>query len=361
MNQPSIYSRAYLLELAPLATEYPFLKYSSGVAEKSHNKTSLLITSSRAKNSKTGLNLRLKTIERILKETNFHVEVKTIQQVKNDSNFRRYDLCVIHSTTPLFYYSRIKKYSPYIWFDCTDSIIKMRLLGLGRNRVLSQIKGFFEICLTFLLRRKFLCITYISKQDMFWDKFIFRAIPKFVFGNNVIDVSPMQSANEALEIYFVGDTTYNANRKAIKFIEKRLSKFKTNRKLSVTIVSQKFPNDVEIFLRNGHKIRYQRNVLAEKLYRENAIHISPIWNSLGIKNKVYEPAYLGLKVFGAAASFNGLIMKENMRSTNSRSDFFPQLIKFIDEPKIPLTHRESILQFDETQKFSEFLKSLKNS
>ena len=179
-------------------------------------KNSLIVTSRRALKPNNGLNLRLNTIREILLRAGYTVEIVSAQQIKNNLNLESYEVCVLHSSTQLMNYFRISKLSSNFWFDCTDSIFRTRILGLGRTRILSYAKGFFETGIALLLSRKFFCVTYISEQDLFSDRFLFRSVSKFVFPNLIPELPSFSLANNSLEIYFVGDFSYNANRKAIK-------------------------------------------------------------------------------------------------------------------------------------------------
>jgi hypothetical protein len=252
-------------------------------------------------------------------------------------------------------YFNLKKVTSNIWLDSTDSLIGTRILGLGKYRVSSYLNGIIEILLGLLLRRKFFCVTYISNRDKNLDRFLFQKSPKFVFPNTRLEIVTAVSSVSDVTTYFVGDISYNANRKAIKFIESQMRKIPLKSKNGITVVSNMRNNNREVLLRNGNTITYRLNVSYAQLYGANTIHIVPIWNAIGIKNKVVEPASLGIRVLAATPSFNGLIFQEHMTPVTKKSDFFPTLNQVLSQEHRVHDSSFSVIETDQTSEFVEFL------
>jgi hypothetical protein len=334
------------------------MTYNSIVKEEKPKMNSLIVTPRRALKPNNGLNLRLNTIKEILVRAGYTVEIISAQQIKKNLNLASYDVCVIHTSTQLINYFRIAKLSSNFWFDCTDSIFRMRFLGLGRIWAFSHLKGFFEIGLAILLSRKFYCVTYISKLDLFSDRVLFQKASKLVFPNSVPNLPSSPLTSDQQEIYFVGDFSYNANRRAFKFIEKSVRELNTKEKCIFVLVSDRFTKDKVVITKRGQTILYRSHVPIERLYNKNAVHISPIWNNVGIKNKVFEPASFGVRTFGSKPSFNGLIMKNHMRSVENKKDFFPGLIDFIVEVHGGAILKQNVIELDQTTKIIGFLENL---
>ena len=115
---------------------------------------------------------------------------------------------------------------------------------------------------------------------------------------------------------------------------------------------------MDVITKSGQRILYRCHVPIERLYNKNAVHISPIWNNVGIKNKVFEPASFGVRTFGSTPSFNGLIMRKHMRSVEHKKDFFSGLVDFIAEVQGEFISKKSIVKLDQTTEIVGFLESL---
>ena len=109
--------------------------------------------------SKSGANIRLRAVIRILELSGFEVETFTAETLRIINSLKKYDLGVLVSFAQLKNYFNLKKVTSNIWLDSTDSLIETRLLGLGLFRIFSYLNGMIEITLALLLKRKFLCVT----------------------------------------------------------------------------------------------------------------------------------------------------------------------------------------------------------
>jgi hypothetical protein len=331
------------------------MSYHFDVNTSAKPRTCAVITSNHAYDSNSGANIRVRAVVSILNSMGFEVEILTKEKLRLIQTKKKYDLGVLVSFSQIKSFFFLRKLASNIWLDSTDSLIGTRLLGLGRYRIFSYVNGLLEILLAILLRRQFLCVTYISKRDMKFDRFLFRNTPKFIFPNNKIERPRPDYSSKEVAIYFVGDISYNANRNAIKFIETQMSKVLLQSKGGVTVVSNMENNNRKVFLPNGNLITYEQDVPAARLYGENTIHIVPIWNAVGIKNKVLEPASLGLRVLAASPSFNGLILYDHMIPVLRKSEFIPKLNTLLtqDIQARDITH--SIIETDQTFEFVKFL------
>lgn len=318
-------------------------------------KTCVVVGSAHAFQSKSGANLRISAVIKILKKLDFEIETFTKNDLRFIEESKKYDLGVLVSFAQLPGYFKLKTISSHVWLDATDTLLGTRLLGLGRIKLFSFLKGVFEVLLTVVLQNKFLCVTYISKRDMRIDRALFRNTPKFVFPNSKIRLNDRSPSFDKNKIYFVGDISYNANRKAIRFIEKQLSRTRLVNGNEVIIVSNMGDNNRQYIYDNGNKLTYLSEVPSNELYAKNSVHIVPIWNAVGIKNKIVEPASLGLRVLAAAPSFNGLILHNHMIPVTKKSEFFSTLNKILSEDLGTQESMVSIIEEDQTLRLIEFL------
>jgi hypothetical protein len=324
------------------------------VKKTSTSKKCLLIASSHATNSLSGASLRVKKIEKTLLAAGFDVEITNSKKVSYASTNDQYDLGVIVSFSQIFCYFKIRSKCSILWLDSTDSLFRTRSLGLGSNCILSRLKGLLEMVLSLTLRNRFFLVTYISELDMTSDRLLFKNSRKFVVPNETMD-NMLKSIEQSRQVFFVGDYTYNANRKAIKFLEKSLAKDVLHQNFELVIVSNRFPIEKIKSFKNGNRIKYSSFVSAEILYAAGTVHLAPIWNSVGIKNKIVEPASLGLKVFGGLPAFNGLFMLENMRANSIKRNFILELNAFLEEELSGETSVKNLFLRDETSKVIEVL------
>ena len=318
-------------------------------------KTCVVISSAHTSHPKSGAKLRVSAVIKILTKLEFEIETLTKNELRFIEKSKRYDLGVLVSFAQLPGYFKLKAISSQIWLDSTDTLLGTRLLGLGRFKFFSYLKGVFEVLLALLLQDKFLCVTYISKRDMRIDRALFRKTPKYIFPNSRIKQDSQSTSFDKTKIYFVGDISYNANRKAIKFIESQLKRTRLVNGNEIVIVSNMGNNDRQFTYQNGNKLIYQSDVPSNELYAKNSVHIVPIWNAVGIKNKIVEPASLGLRVLAAAPSFNGLILYDHMIPVIKKSDFFPCLNKMLGEDMRAHESRVSTIETDQTLELIEFL------
>jgi hypothetical protein len=308
----------------------------------------------------SGANLRLITISRLLSNRGYDVTEITNRELRNlelEQSF--YDLGVIVSFANLYAIQLLKRNCKKIWLDSTDSILHTRLLGLGKNKLGSYIKGPVEVFLAFVAKRNIDVITYISSLDQSWDRFLFPGINSYVIPNAPLRSQDKSPSSYRREIFFVGDTSYNANRKAIKFILRNGNQIITAKGIDLFIVTGSQFHDKKIVeFDNGTKIHFVHSLSISRLYHPEAIHIVPIWNGVGIKNKVTEPASLGVTVLAGDKSFNGLHVYSHMIPIKRKSDFFPKLNQLLSTGSIETCHDFDVILKDETNQFFRYLEKI---
>jgi hypothetical protein len=311
-------------------------------------KKALLVVSTFSAQRYSGANARLVTITKILENSGYQITQVTnqdLRKIKSEPSY--YDLGVVVSFANLHSIRRIKKFCKFIWLDSTDSIFHTRLLGLGRTKLTSYMKGLVEIASALIWRKNISLVTYISDLERAWDKPLFSTSKSFIIPNlaNKLE-SPSKHPRE---IFFVGDTNYNANRKAIKYILRNVNQIKSKNNLDIFIVTgaQSLRKEAPI-LHNEVKLHYVHALPMKRMYHQNAIHIVPIWNRVGIKNKVSEPASLGVAVLGANSAFNGLRIFPHMVTIKKRSDFFKSLNNILSQDSKNSLQSFDVILKDET-------------
>jgi hypothetical protein len=324
-------------------------------------KRALILTSEFALQKNSGANARLETIHTILKKSGYqpkYIAAKHLKKLKHLEEF--YDLGVIVSFANIRNTNALNKVCKYLWLDSVDSVLHTRLLGLGSNRMKSFTKGFFDLKSVIMSESKFVFVTYITELDRHWDRYFFKESEKKIIPNRTVILPEREVQKKPEEFYFVGDLNYNANRKALKFLLRNLANLPTEfcRDLHVVCGTRKISIS-KLELKNGINVFFEKNLKIEDMYHENAIHLSPIWNSVGMKNKVLEPASLGLRVIGGSPSFNGLKIATNMTTVDKKADFIPLLINMmlVNSPRV--AHQFSIIEADESSETIEFLKNLR--
>ncbi len=327
------------------------------LSEGKNYKSALVVATEHSKSELSGANLRLKSICKILNDLGYQITITTPKEIAlSQFKYTNYDLGIIISFSNLKVAKRITTLCDKLWLDSTDSIIHTRLLGLGRFRFTSYLLGLREFYFSMRLRNSFEIITYISSLDRYWDRILFRHSTKLVIPNLPIAISSVVLNTFPREIFFVGDINYNANRKAIRFIFRCLKSLnrELNANLYIVTGTSKYK---KLLTWKGipTSIHFLDNINAERMYHSNAIHIAPIWNSVGIKNKVSEPASLGIKVIGGVGSFNGLVTFPHMISVKSKREFLKVLIYHCKLEETVTIARLNVVKLDETERLIRLL------
>lgn len=323
------------------------------------SKFAILLTSKFAQQKYSGANLRLDLIEQLLRESGYEVIICDLMELREIRNSgRNFEIGVAVSFVNIRSIPHLKKVSKIVWLDSVDSIFHTRLLGLGRSRIIALIKGLLEIIFAFYIGRKVNYVTYISEKDRRWDRHIFKNASKYVIPNKQITLKRMESEHPR-EIFFVGDLAYNANRRALKRFLKIACAVGAKTKANFIVVtgSTKSKN-VNITLSNGGEIKFMDSLPIERIYHSKSIHLVPIWNSVGIKNKVFEPSSLGLPVFAGIGAFNGLRIFPHMISASNSSELTKHLVNYlsVDDPFQP-----NMFNVIEKNEVAELMISLGNS
>jgi hypothetical protein len=309
----------------------------------------------------SGANLRLQAVLTLLERASFQIEILERRDfLRMDIEKKVFEVGVVVSFTNLFAVHKLSKCSNFIWLDSVDSIAHTRLLGLGRYRISSYLKGAKEIILAIFISSKINLVTYISKRDRNWDLLLFKKVPKLIFPNNRI-IFEDDFEDNALEVFFIGDTKYNSNRKAISKICKIAKKLDKVRATKFTIVTGTNTSSRRTkHFRNGSKLEFAHSRALEKIYHQNAIHLVPIWNSVGIKNKVVEPASIGIPVIAGKGSFNGLKMYSHMHSVRNTNDMVETLHKVLSGPGPTHKRNFDLIQIDDSSLILDRLTLRKN-
>lgn len=321
-----------------------------------------MVTSKFAKESKSGANKRLQKIINILEEANFHIQILTKDNLKDFVKLgNNYDLGVIVSFSNLKHGAKVRNLCKYWWLDSTDSIFHTRILGLGKNHFLSIAKGIFEITLALKLANDFSIVSYITSSEKKFDNLLFKKTTKFVVPNNPAVFTEFSKMQPKKTLYFISDLNYNANRKALKFLIRELAKIPDHLKCEVDFSVGKYAHNLKpMILSNGLQINFKENIPSEEMYRVGAIHLSPIWNSVGMKNKVLEPSALGVVIIGGTPSFSGLIKYPHMHLVDKKKDFLFKLVELLNSDLPEKLKLFDPVIDDETSNLKNYIKILFN-
>jgi hypothetical protein len=325
------------------------------------SKSAILVTTTFARQKYSGANLRLELIDQFLQNSGYEVLKCSYSDLKEFCTLdKKYEIGVIVSFVNIRAIKNLSKVSKLVWFDSIDSILHTRILGLGRNQIISYLKGFLETFIALKFGNKVNCVTYISENDKMWDRFLFKKAKKFVIPNRQ-NYPEIEDSNYPEEVFFVGDLNYNANRKALKKFLKIAhdidSKLKTK---FVVVTGSTKSKHLDMTLPFGGEVVFLHSVPIQRIYHAKSIHVVPIWNSVGIKNKVVEPASQGLPVIAGSGSFNGLNMLPNMVSVADSTELKNNLLALLRDPKPIKLGLHEVVDKNETDSLNAWLRNLLN-
>jgi hypothetical protein len=309
------------------------------------SKQALIIGTSLALSDiKTGASIRLHTVREILNESGYDTTLSTSQGYKRMPK-KRWDLIAIVSYSAVGSYKKARNETKFIWFDATDSWHFSRKSRIKSGEVLQiflLLRDIYRLKWTI----KVDLITFIALSDAKFEHKYTSKIGKsaLIFPNRFTPKSVQ--GNQNTRFVFVADGNYGPNRKALKFLEK---------------VTDLLPPDFEILLVGRNLISLKEkfvilgNISDNQLYRAYDIHLAPIFSGGGIKNKVAEPLFFGLRVISTSAGANGLLESPKLIIQNSLEGFARAMIQ--ESSREPKSNQDTIFELDQSRDLIEILKN----
>jgi hypothetical protein len=280
-----------------------------------------LIIESKSSSSqfKNGGTIRQKTIESVLRFEGYEVNYL---KSGNFSEKTSWDVIVILSLRNFYLARKVKKSNTKIWLDLCDSWVYSRFslttgprlffIGLFEIMVLLTYRSVFSSCL----------VTYISPLDIKLDRNFLRLLlvkQVSVLRNNFNLGNVRLNPSSKKRLVFFGDGNYFPNVLAALELSLRISRSFKKYKISepIQIYGGNWPKWIGLL----PNIQLKGFQAEDDLYSLGDIHLAPMRQKAGIKNKIEIPISLGLPVVAFAQSINGIPESPNLYSCSSKRAF----------------------------------------
>lgn len=295
-------------------------------------KALILDSNSSSSEFKNGGSIRQKTIESILMQQGYEIHYFRSVELSKDISW---DLIVVISLQKFRLVRKFRKKDSKIWIDLCDSWIYSRFSLTTGPRLF--FIGLFEI-LVLLSNRKTLSdslVTYISQLDLQMDRSLLDllSIKQTRILRNDLHISQFRlNPSTKKRLVFLGDGNYFPNVLAV--LELSLRYGPLLKKYRITEPIQVFGGNWSKWLELLPNICINRYVNEDDLYSFGDIHLAPMRQKAGIKNKIEIPRSLGLPVVAYTQSLNGITKSDNLYPCASKLDFLLSLVDlFLDGKK----------------------------
>ena len=296
-----------------------------------------LIIESKSSSSqfKNGGTIRQKTIESVLRFEGYEVNYLKSSNLSCETSW---DVIVILSLRKFYLARKVKKSNTKIWLDLCDSWVYSRFSLTTGPRLF--FIGLFEIAVLLTNRSVFsnCFVTYISPLDIKLDRNFLRILlvkQVSVLRNNWNLGNIRLNPTSKKRLVFLGEGNYFPN---------VLAALELSLRFSTSFKKYKISEPVQIFGGNWPKwvgllpnIQLKGFKAEEDLYFLGDIHLAPMRQKAGIKNKIEIPISLGLPVVAFTQSINGIPKSPNLYSCSSKRDFLTSISKAFNNEKIMLS------------------------
>jgi hypothetical protein len=282
-------------------------------------KSSILDTKSSSSRFTNGGLIRRQSIERVLRFEGYKVE---IYKPRNDYAEASWDLIVVLGPKNIGQAFKLAATNTKVWIDFCDSWVYQRFSWTTGPRLF--FVGLVEIIFILWNRNRFksILVTYISNVDLIMDKFLHRfiGVNRPLVLENCWETPQFEiSKKSEKRLVFIGDGGYFPNVLAALelslLIAPRISKVKEMR--TVHIYGYGWPR----WISNFPNLRFHGYQDAKLLYLSGDIHLAPLRQRSGVKNKIVMPLTLGLPVIAYKRSLNGVPKSPSLFSADSISEF----------------------------------------
>lgn len=288
----------------------------------------ILGTKSSRSKLKNGGTIRQRTIEQILQNEGFCIDVYSDELPKSAGPW---DVIVAFSPRKVGLVDKLASDDTRKWLDMCDSWVYSRFSWTTGPRLLliGLIDAFFMIS----KRQHFsdCLITYISLYDQRKDRRLhnFLGVSRLaIFGNaqENTKLSPLFSAERRM--VFSGDGKYFPNVLAVLelslVIIPKLAKKLPKRK--VNLYGDGWANWIS-FLPNISLMGFANE---SSMYSKTDVHLAPMRQRAGVKNKIAIPLSLGIPVIAYSQAINGVISSENLFVANSVREFADLIFEVLE-------------------------------
>ena len=268
----------------------------------------------------SGASLRLESIHSVCSELGAEIHLRKAS-LKSLKSSQKYDLIVFCSFSVIWTLNFFRYKEKNIWIDCTDTVLgtlgyQVRMLYPFRN-IGSSLRALISV----LALRKVKVISYISARDLLRDLrlLVKKTEALYVFPNQPVHFSFSQSQES--RFIFMGTLKYLPNSRGLFTLLDFLIKNNHEhimRKIHVF-------GEVSPLVRSQYP-HVQWHGYNDYLANQQDVHIAPILEGAGIKNKVTNPIFNGLQVITTIEGANGLIPQENLNICTSLEEFVAAML-----------------------------------
>lgn len=299
-------------------------------------KTALILeTKSSGSKFKNGSTIRQKLIEQILQKEGYST-FKYSEKISNIGG--SWDVIVTFSPRRIGLVNKLSNNQSRVWMDFCDSWVYSRFSWTTGPRLV--LIGLVDLFFVISKRRHFedCLITYISLYDMEKDRRLLKFLRVFrveILGNAQKSTKISSGYSGERRLVFVGDGKYFPNLLAVLelslLIMPRLVKKIPHKK--IYLLGGGWANWIS-YLPNLSFVGFTNESL---MYTEIDVHLAPLRQRAGVKNKVAIPLSLGIPVVAYRQALNGIGSSDNLFVANSVRDFEGQIIKALKNGKTDLS------------------------
>lgn len=323
-----------------------------GQVQQSKRPKILIIGNREALNGKiSGASLRLEAIESVCSDLGAEIDLKkaSLESIKTS---KKYDLIVFCSFSVIWTLNFFRYRRKNIWIDFTDSVLGTLGYQIRMHYPFRKIGSSLRALISVLFLRKVKVISHISLRDSLRDSCLLvkKTEALYIFPNQPVHFTFSQS--KELRFVFMGTLNYLPNSRGL-----------------LALLNFLIKNDYEHLMKKIHVFGEVSTLLRSKypmvhwhgyndyLANQQDVHIAPILEGAGIKNKVTNPIFNGLQVITTIEGANGLIPRGNLSICTSLEEFTAAMSK-ADKTEFKELQRKN-LEFEKDQR-NELLRFLRD-
>ena len=289
-----------------------------------------LIIGSNSSHSKfeNGMVIRQTTIKKFLIEEGFEVE---IFQPDFDLKSKSFNLVVTLSVRKVSLAFKLCTKNSGVWIDFCDSWLYQRFAWTTGLRL--KLVGFIESFVLLRNRTKLrdCLVTYISPLDLNLDRALHTILDiseTKVMMNSYTSIIVKHNPLDPKRLVFVGNGRYFPNLLAILelslIIGPRISS--KNHDWNVNVYGAGWPSWVKLL----PNISLHGYTAENDIYSISDIHLAPMRQRAGIKNKILIPLAAGIPVVAYGACINGIENSNNLYVATTTSEYAKILLGLLE-------------------------------
>jgi hypothetical protein len=299
----------------------------------------------------SGASLRLESVHGVCSELGAEIHLKKAS-LKSVKSSEKYDLIVFCSFSVIWTLNFFRYKGKDIWIDFTDTVLGTFGYQIRMHYPFRKIGSSLRALITVLALRKVKVISYISPRDLRRDlRLLVKKTDAFyVFPNQPVHFTFSQSQES--RFIFMGTLKYLPNSRGLFTLLDFLIQNNHEHLVRKIHVFGEVSPPVRSQYPNVHWHGYN-----DYLANQQDVHIAPILEGAGIKNKVANPIFNGLRVITTIEGANGLIPQENLNICTSLEEFTAAMLN-ADKTEFDVQQLKN-LEFEKDQR-NELLRFLRD-